>query len=330
MRSVTALSLICALALPACSSDSGKTDKGVTPGKEASVQPDKGGPVPLSCTGSNCKDFVVAKLALPTKQEDAQKYGFVFGGKSLNALGQVLALIGQQVKSLSLQDSVDAAVNAGTTVVLLRVQAASWTDDAATLGQSWIGAKASCCKTPEDRPSCATETQTTCFAGSFQFIPDTTSPSTLFSGKIAASVVSLGASSMKLVLPLTGAGTLDLTLDSVQVKGTVASGSPDKITGGVLAGAISTDEIQNKLMPTVATMLTTTLKDPASTQATKDQITTLFDTNKDGTITKEELANNGLISTVLSGDVDLNGDKTVDHLSLGVGFEAVKAVIKDK
>jgi hypothetical protein len=331
MRSVTALSLLCVLALSACSNNETTADKGVNPGKEVSTPlPDTGTPVQLTCTGTNCKDFVLNKLIVPTNQADAQKYGFVLNSKTYNALGQVLALISQQVTSLKLQDSIDGAVNAGTTIVLLRLQAADWANEAKALAQSWIGTKATCCKTPDDRPSCATETLTTCFKGTFEFTPDTTSPSTLLAGKIASTALTLNAASMKLVLPITGAGTLDLTLNTVQVKGTVATGSPDKLTNGVLAGLISVSDIQNKLIPTVATMLTTTLQDSTTSAETKTQITTLFDTDKNGTVTKEELAANGLISTVLSGDVDIDGDKKPDYLSLGVGFEAVAAKIKDK
>jgi hypothetical protein len=285
----------------------------------------------MTCASPNeCKDFVLNKLIVPMNNTDAQKYAFNFNGKTYNALGTVLALIAQQVPTLELQASIEGAINAGKTLVLVRLQAKSWTDDPATTGKTWIGASTTCCATPDDKPACATEAATTCFNGAKEFSPAAGSTGAPMAGKITASALSLTATTLVLQLPINSAGTLDLALDSVQVKGTMAAGSPDKITNGVLAGAMSVDQVNNKLIPTIADMMTTVLQDPTTKQSTIDQIQTLFDTNKDKKVTKEELQANGVIATILAGDVDLDGDKKADHLSLGIGFEAIKAVIKDK
>jgi hypothetical protein len=329
MRRIS-LTLVLALSVLGCSDDSKtptdgpvKLDKGITP--DQTVIP------PMACASPyECKDFVFNNLIVPMNNTDAQKYAFSFGGKTYNALGTVLALIASQVQSLDLQASITGAINSGKTLVLVRLQAKSWTDDSATTGKTWIGAQTTCCAKPDDKPACATEAATTCFNGTKEFTPDPKSTGAPLSGKIAAGALSLGATSMALQLPITSAGTLDITLDSVQVSGTMAAGSPDKVTNGKLAGAMSVDQVNNKLLPTIADMMTTTLQDPTTSQSTIDQIQTLFDTDKNKTVTKEELQANGIIATILAGDVDLDGDKKADHLSLGIGFEAIKAVIKDK
>ena len=76
-------------------------------------------------------------------------------------------------------------------------------------------------------------------------------------------------------------------------------------------------------------MVNTVYIDPTADQKTKDLLKTLFDTNKDGTITATEVATNGLIKTFLDGDVDVDNDG-IKELSLGLGFSTVAAKIKTK
>ena len=47
-----------------------------------------------------------------------------------------------------------------------------------------------------------------------------------------------------------------------------------------------------------------------------------------GLYTEEEVKDNDIIKAFLQGDVDVDGDGTPE-LSLGVGFEAVAATIKE-
>jgi len=142
-------------------------------------------------------------------------------------------------------------------------------------------------------------------------------------GSITGGQMSFGPAQLKLDLALT-AVPMTLTLDNGQLKGTLVGAT---IIDGIIAGAVPLQEINTVLIPALASLLTALLQDPLVSATTKAQITTLFDTNKDGTITAAELTSNGIIATILSGDVDLDGDKTADHLSVGLGFTAAGAVI---
>jgi hypothetical protein len=74
-------------------------------------------------------------------------------------------------------------------------------------------------------------------------------------------------------------------------------------------------------------MLNETLK-TTEEQTTKDLILQLFDTDGDKTISTAEIQNNATLKMLLAGDVDVDGDGKKE-LSLGVGFTAVDAKIKD-
>jgi hypothetical protein len=316
-----------AFVLAACSDDT----KGPTPDgggkKEGGTVVDKGPqPTKLICKAdkSDCKDFVFSKLILPTS--DAQKYALQYEGKPYNALGAILGALSSVLADL--QGSVDGAVNNGTTVILLRFQSTNFTDDPNTLGQNWIGAKPAnppCCAKPDDKAACATESKTTCFKGDFKFEVDANSPQdAVFGGKITASTLDMKASVLPLKIPITTAGVIQLNLKSAQLKGKLGATG---ITDGVLAGAISKKEVDTVLIPTVAKMMQDTLADPKTPQSTKDQMLNLFDKSpKDGKITEQEVKENPLITTFLSGDVDVDKDGELD-LSLGVGFEGAGAVI---
>ncbi len=328
LRSALGLVLACTLGAGACSDDSKPAptpDKGVT-------QKDGQTPVTVTCnaTKSDCKDFVLSKLVLPLTSADVKTYGLQFKGQSYNALGNILMALASMSSGLALQDSVDAAVNAGTTVILARVHAKDFANDTAAAGQAWVGAPATCCPTsgtPVDPAKCKTEAPTTCFKGDFSFTVDPTSPKdATMSGSITAGALSFTADALTLTIPLTGAGTITVNMKAVQFKGTI---SDTGIANGILAGAIPKKDVDESLIPNVATMLNNTLSDSTVTQATKDQIKTLFDTDKDGKITKEEVANNSLIKLFLAGDVDVDGDGA-NELSLGIGFSGVKAVISGK
>jgi len=129
---------------------------------------------------------------------------------------------------------------------------------------------------------------------------------------------------MKLRLPLGTTGVLDIEPKAAHLKGTIAAGS---ITGGVIAGALSQGDVQSKVVPAVAKALNDTLTDPSVDASVKNAIKTLFDANQDGQISTQEVGDNTLIKTFLAGDVDVDNDGTKE-LSLGLGFEVARAVIK--
>ena len=88
-----------------------------------------------------------------------------------------------------------------------------------------------------------------------------------------------------------------------------------------------TDDLDNKLLPGMATLANDAVGNPSVPQATKDLILNLLDTDNDGTITSTEIKNNALIGAVLAPDVDTDNDGTADALSVGIGFTAVTCTI---
>ena len=100
------------------------------------------------------------------------------------------------------------------------------------------------------------------------------------------------------------------------------------ITNGILAGAITQDDLNNNLIPTIKDMLNKTLGDATTDPQVKNIITSLFDADQDGTITEAEVKNSTVVETFLGGDVDVDGDG-VKELSLGVSFTAVAATIDE-
>lgn len=267
------------------------------------------------------RDFVMSKLTIP--DVDPQKYALKIGGKSYNALGAILVALSSVIGDA--QAAADRSVNTGSLILLTRVQAASFIDDPFATGQSWIGAKAVCCAKPDDAAACATEALSTCFKGDFPFQVDASSPTdSLLTGKIVAGHATMSAVRLRIPFPLWGMGALQLDLKAAQLSGKIGAST---ITGGVLAGALSKEEVDTKLIPSLAAMMDAQVKDPTVPQSRKDQILNLFDANKDYTVTTQEVAGNALVKTFLSGDVDVDNDAKLD-LSVGIGFEAVGATIQ--
>ena len=344
MRSTTRLlslllALTVAIAAVACSDDDTTADKGVTTkdgGGDTKVTPTPDqGPAPvMDCTKNTCTDFVMDKIIMPVTSGDAQKYSLVFKGKKYNALGNILALLAAQAPNLGIQESIDGALCAGSTIVLMKVQAKSMTADVAAVAQALVGAEQKCCPTADKDKSakdyatkCCTEAKSGCFGGTGTHCAATGSPTDmLFKGKIAGGAAKFGPSKMKLKIPLTSAGTLDLTLKYVHIE---AKTTANKMTEGVLSGAIPKSDLDKNVIPQVASMLNKTYIDPTTDKSTKDMIKQLFDTDADGKITTQEVKDNALIKTFLAGDVDVDGDGE-NELSLGIGFTATTAKIADK
>ncbi len=335
MRSTTRfLSLLLALTVAmgavACSDDTEPPakDKGVP--DQPAVTPDTGPPPAMDCTKNKCTDFVLDKIIMPLTSQDAQKYSLVFKGKKYNALGNILALLAQQAPNLSIQSSIDGALCAGSTIVLLKVQAKDMTSDPAAVAQALVGAEQKCCpnsdkKAKDYNTKCCAEAKKGCFGGTGEHCAAKDSPTNmLFKGKIAGGAAKFGPSTMKLKIPLTEAGTLDLNLKYVHIEATTTASG---MTKGILSGAIPKSDLDTNVIPQVAKMLNKTYTDPDTDKQTKDMIKQLFDGDGDGQITTKEVSENALIKTFLAGDVDVDGDGT-NELSLGIGFSATGAKIQ--
>lgn len=279
----------------------------------------------LDCTKNLCHEYVINGIFVPLTSSDAQKYALSNKGKKYNALGNILALLSQQAPSNQFQESTNLSVCVGKTLILLKVQATNLTNDNAILGQTYNGKEKTCCTSQTDEKMCCSEANTNCFNGTSLFERKTNiAASNVASGKISNGMLLL--SPLKtMVRFMTHCGyTIDVDMQHVTISGTI---SANKVSNGVLTGTVSVTDMQTKIVPALATMLSGTLQDPKADKQTKDMIKQLFDTNSDGKITTSEVAENALIKTFLAGDVDVNNDGTKE-LSIGFGITAVKAKIK--
>jgi hypothetical protein len=259
---------------------------------------------------------------------------------------QLKAVIGALAAAFDLQGPVDAAVQAGTTVLLIELQAP---------GLDYGCARASL--------SLAQKTLTPPrFNGSDTFVRDTSSPPAVLWGRLIEGKMSSvlprdqrrgPVQGLPLALALT-MGTLPLPLYGVHVQGIV---SPSGILDGEIHGVIHKTDIDDQIVPAVARVLTEQVRqDPMS--STAETIIRLFEdlmgleasqkkcmdtpnkccatpaTRMTCEILPEEVRQNPIVGNVLAPDVEVfEGDAwgpvprgtMKDAMSVGFGFTAVKA-----
>ncbi|MCA9665784.1 MAG: hypothetical protein KC503_09360 [Myxococcales bacterium] len=329
MKKLAALLFVPALALATIGcGDSGTTVQpdGVKPTPDGGTDT-TAPPAQLDCAANTCSDFVAATLSLPADQNQASELGYDYDKDGLpdNALGGILSGLAGVLQGVDLQANLNEVFNEGSTIILMKVQANDFTNETNAAAQAFLGEKVDCCPTDKDPTACAAESKTTCFGGSFSFKVDAASAGTkaIFGGTITGGALSLGPSSLSLKLPIAGA-EINLVLQQARIQADAISAT--SITGGKITGGISQQDLNTGVIPAIAGLVDGLVKDPNTSQSTKDQILNLFDTDKDGTVTTQEVADNSLIQTFLSGDVDVDGDGNLD-LTLGVGFTGVAATI---
>ena len=100
---------------------------------------------------------------------------------------------------------------------------------------------------------------------------------------------------------------------------------------GSVGGAIPGPDIDRVLVPALQLALQTFIDDacgvpPACPRdSVGEAVLSLFDTDDDGAIGIEEVRANSIVQDLLEPDIDLEGDRTNDALSLCIGFAAVPA-----
>ena len=297
------------------------------PGRDGISWPDlpptDGRPV-VRDLGVRGRDLVVSRITLPDSTT-AAVVGVDFDGDGTvdNALGAILGALAGVSGSMNMQSTIDGAVNSGATLMLMRLLARDYVNEPSAQLWSWTAKEQTCCATPTAPLACKQQAQAGCFNGTHTFTPVQASASQM-GGSIKGGALRFGPGPMRLRFALSGYGVLDLTLKAAQVRGHYDGKG---IRDAILAGVLDKNELDNKLVPAIAAMMTAVLKDPTVDKSTKDTVRTLFDVNSDGVIATAEVANNALIKTFLAGDVDVDKDGSAE-ISLGLLFSAVPAVIK--
>ena len=321
MRALSLISAVAVLAIcwAGCSDDPKKiyNDGGValdsyTPNEGGSpdqLVPDQTVTPDLPPASSSAAQTVINKLLLPKSGGD---YATDIDGNGTkdNQLGHImgaLALIGGG--SFDPQKDLDLQVTQGNILLLFDVKAKSIKDDPAMQLQFYLGA---------DLDSDPTDN----FNGSEEFGINSTSPTNLIlPGTIASSKLAVKGS---LLVPIPiGTTPTTVTLKNASVTSTLSSTG---MSTGVISGAIPFADVNAKLLPALATQLDAAWK--SATDPTLKGLLGGLDSDKDGTIEGTDLTGNLLIGIFIKADVDTDGDKTIDAMSVGMGFTGVNCKIK--
>ncbi len=301
------------------------------------------------CSPTTTSQYVINSLKVPESNHD---YAIDINGdgKVDNQLGNIISILAAQ--NIDTQAGVDSAVAAGDLIILIDEKSsdATFQADACAGADIQLGLAHA---TPD-------------YTGAGTFTVDTASPEGSFLGKIVAGKFASN-SPLTTTHPVTtdirvplvsNAAPVDLTISGAQLVFT--RDSTGKLTGGEIHGSIKSTDVQNKIIPNVATLLTNkATTDPAGNM----QIISLFDTGgapdpscasggcknptsvgdrqgmcavaADSIIDTCEVSTNSLIKSVLGPDVKMYDDsgnykpstakKGLDSLSIGLGFSAVPA-----
>lgn len=288
--------------------------------------------------------WVVDSLVVPTTEADTQQLGLNLDGDELgrvdNALGAVLAALASAAgDALGLNEALDQDVRTASLLWLLRMDSTALTT--ATGVGVWFYRGEN-----EVPAACAGETDRVCgrhLDGNGSASVAVTSPTdSWIRGDMVARRFTSGPGKVTLELPLGDGAPLAVELVGARTVMTVTDDEAT-LTGGVLAGAISMQDLHARVLPAVHAHLaavvardcTGTAPSCCATGSAGATITGLFDTTPtDCTVTVDELTNSPHISSLLAPDVDLLdrdgnynplSDSVKESFSIGVGFSAVRA-----
>jgi hypothetical protein len=269
--------------------------------------------------GTNSLKSASSAITLP---KNSTTYAFDLDGDGTpdNKLGAIIS--GLAAVNLMPQDAANMAVTKGS-LVLLGEEVST---DATMMDAKNAGFKLSLALSATSAPK---------YDGTDTFSIDPANSTATFYGNIAAGTftsnnpaTTTAPVTLTVALPLV-AGQPPLSVPVTAGRVTFKRDATGKITGGQLNGALRKEDVDSKILPAVAALITAQVQDPMASAAIK-----MFDINMDGTVTVDELKQNSLITNFLSPDIQLfdngvykpNPAKTAkDSLSLGLGFEAVKA-----
>jgi len=282
--------------------------------------------------------YVANQVFVPTTNTQAREYGLDLNGDKNpdNQLGMVLSTLAGM--NFDIQGTIDAAVAEGDIILLVDVQTKDFTNTTAAGIQVFLG------DMPNPAACPAGEmynemTKTGCkkhLDGNASFSIAANSPTNAaLGGKIINGTFNGGPGNLSLQIALGGAMAIQLDLIGARVKASslnetmIGSGT----SGGVIfAGAITKDDIDNKVIPAIHGQLAPTIAEDCPAGApptcncmdpsTGKTILGLFDTNpKDCMVTVDEIKTNSLIVSLLAPDVTIEGKKA---LSIGIKATAVK------
>ncbi len=285
--------------------------------------------------------YVVSEITVPASATESKALAQDIDGDDIteNALGGLLGAL-NSTADLNLQTEVEDQIARGDVIMLFALRASSAADSPVAGLCTYEGTAPSPapCLNPSDVMTCGQHLQGT---ASFDVAADTPEVTSI-EGAIAAGnflslpPVSTGRAFVRLPL---GGGSALLPIVATQIDVQTASAS---LMSGKIGGAVSTETVDEVLIPAIATMIGIQVGNDCSPDAIDCNCTpgssaasmlSFFDDNNDCAVTPEELAMSSLIeATLRNPDLDLldaagmpGSDGVLDHLSLGFGFSAVAA-----
>jgi hypothetical protein len=229
-----------------------------------------------------------------------------------------------------IQTPVDTAVGDGSIILLADFQTKDFTSASASGLSIYLGDKATAMPKP-----CDTATPPVCskhLAGTGTFTLAANSPTNaLVAGPVVGGTFTGGPGNITLQIALTAGAPIELSLIGARAKLTGISATG--VTSGVIAGALSDNDLNTKVIPAIqaqlvdiikrdCTALTTPPDCGCTAGSTGKTILGLFDTTpKDCAVSVAEIQNNNLIKSLLAPDVTIDGTMA---LSLGIGVTMVK------
>jgi hypothetical protein len=309
---------------------------------------DGGGTKP---TGTHYK-YVTSQLSVPASHDQAVQYALDLDGNGTkdNQLGMALSALAGY---FNLQNAVDTAIAEGDIIFLIDYQTSDFNSSGGAGFQVYLGKdpNPAACNSGETY-TCTMATPPVCMGcghqltGSGMFTIDPAGPTNAaLTGKVAGGTFTGGPGNLTLPLTIAGANlTLDLIGARVSMMGATATGIGSASSGGaILAGAITQDDLNTKVLPAIGTALVPLIQrdccglptspggatcnptgNPACgcTGSTGKQILSLFDSNHDCMVSTQEIMSQGLIQSLLAPDVTIGGKQA---LSLGVKVTGVGA-----
>jgi len=260
------------------------------------------GPLPVAL------QTVVSALTLPTSGDeyavDLDKNGSVD-----NRVGVVLAALVAVNPNLNLQKDLDQQLAEGKILVLQETRARGLSQASTAVLQTLVG------KDSDGDPS-------NNFSGSAVLVEEATGPA--LAGEIDAGKLDVGPGELTTPVPV-GVASVVVKLVSARAWAHISSAG---MTDGVVVGAVPMNDISTTLLPALAVELDRQYHAAQTTPAGKKALQDVFDLDKDGTITEQELRTNPIIAALISTpDVDTDSDGKLDAFSIGFGFTSVPCTI---
>jgi hypothetical protein len=286
--------------------------------------------------------YVANTLTVPQSKSD---YAMDLNGdgKPDNQLGNIIGALTAQ--NLDTQMGVDMALAMGNVVLLLDQTGADLTNNDC----NQVTVQTGNMQANPKFDGTDTFTVNSAFGGGSFF-------GKIMSGMFSSTPPATAATPTTVVvqLPLVaGSDPVELDITGAHIQFTASNGS---ISKGQINGAIKNDDVQNKIIPNVAKLLSDKVASGQGMANTNAQILSIFDTGggdpspdcngyckgidgvcgvpMDGKIQVCEVATNSIIKNVLAPDVQMfqggvykpnSKNEMKDSLSLGLSFTAVKA-----